>query len=82
MLKTRGQGSGIGCETWVIDITCFSLYILENSIVIYIIKSIEPLEKCFPLKAGFKYKEGDPACSGINRRNILNILRIYPPLED
>ncbi len=29
-----------------IDITCFFLYILKNSIVIYIIKSIEPLQKC------------------------------------
>ena len=36
------------------------------------IVQLETFEKCFPLKAGFKFKEGED----FNRRNILNISRI------
>jgi len=36
----------------------------------------ETFEKC---SISFKFKEGDPACGGINHRNTLSISKINPP---
>jgi hypothetical protein len=50
-------------------------------------KSDEAVSKCFPLTAGFKIKEGDPALAGLTTPlkysgtgiHTLSISRIHPP---